>query len=81
MDKGIPVIICEFGAIDKNKEADRAMLYQDDVSAAKQRVIKCFYWDNGLFAKDSSTDSFAIFDRANLTWNQTLLNALISGAE
>ena len=32
-------------------------------------------------AKDSSTDSFAIFDRANLTWNQTLLNALISGAE
>lgn len=81
IDKGIPVIIGEFGAIDKNNEADRAMLYQYYVSAAKQRGIKCFYWDNGLFAKDSSTDSFAIFDRANLTWNQTLLNALISGAE
>ena len=80
VDKGIPVIIGEFGAIDKNNESDRAALYEYYVSAAKQRGIKCFYWDNGLFAADSKTDSYSIFDREKLSWNQTLLAALMKGA-
>lgn len=80
VDKGIPVIIGEFGAIDKNNESDRAALFEYYVSSAKQRGIKCFYWDNGLFAADSDTDSYAIFNRSTLTWNQTLLDALMKGA-
>lgn len=80
IDKGIPVIIDEFGSIDKNNEDQRAAHFTYYVSAAKQRGIKCFVWDNGLFASDSTTDSYAIFNRRTLTWTESLLKAIMDGA-
>lgn len=80
VDNGIPVIIGEFGAIDKNNQSDRESLYEYYISSAKQRGIKCFVWDNGLFKEDSDTDSYAIFDRNSLKWNDGILSAIMRGA-
>lgn len=81
VDKGIPVIMDEFGDIDKNNEDERAKHFEYFISAAKQRGIKVFIWDNGIFNTGSSDNAFAIFDRKKLSWNQTILNAIMNGAK
>lgn len=77
IDKGIPVIIGEFGCVNKSDNATRAEYYQYYISSAKANGIKCFIWDNG---KSSGESSFGIFKRTNLSWNEEILNGIISGA-
>lgn len=60
--KGIPVIIGEFGAENKNNAADRAAYYAYYVEAAALRGIPCFVWDNG------PEDSYGLLDRESCTW-------------
>jgi len=45
--KGIPVIIGEFGAANKDNEAVRADWAQFNVSYAKSKGIPCVWWDDG----------------------------------
>ena len=47
VSKGIPVIGGEFGAIDKNNENARAIWADFYVSKAREKGIKCVYWDDG----------------------------------
>lgn len=71
VSKGIPVIIGEFGAENKDNAADRARYYSYYIQAAAQRGIPCFIWDNGLAA------SFGLLDRAHLSWyDGTILHAI-----
>lgn len=65
IDKGVPVIIGEFGSLNKNNDSDRIKHMEYYVSAAKARGITCFIWDNGV--KDGE-GAFALLDRKNLTW-------------
>lgn len=62
--KGIPVIIGEFGAMEKNgnlsARVDFASFY---VAAARARGITCFWWDNNCFEGDG--ERFGLFDRAS----------------
>jgi len=44
---GIPVIMGEFGAVDRSNEDARAELAEFYVSYAKSKGVKCFWWDNG----------------------------------
>lgn len=64
VSKGIPVIIDECGAVNKNENtAARAAWYGYYISSAKKQGIKCFLWDNG-----EKADGFALFDRKNCSW-------------
>ncbi|MCR4947164.1 MAG: glycoside hydrolase family 5 protein [Lachnospiraceae bacterium] len=59
LDKGIPVIIGEWGAQWKDNAADQAAFAEYTVSAAEKYGVKCFYWDN------NSADDFKLVDRTN----------------
>ena len=59
--KGIPVIIGEFGAMNKDNEADRAEWVEYYIKAAAKAGIRCIWWDNGLF--EGEGERFGLFDR------------------
>ena len=47
VSKGIPVIMGEFGAINKSNEAARAAWAEYYVSYAKSKGLACVWWDDG----------------------------------
>jgi endoglucanase len=65
---GIPVILGEYGAIDKNNNtADRAEYYEYFTAAAKKHRMPCIAWDNGI--KNNPGDGYALLDRRTLKWH------------
>nr|AGS53849.1 glycoside hydrolase family 5 [uncultured bacterium contig00054] len=73
VNNDVPVIVGEFGAMDKNNEAARAAWAQAYVSAAGTRGIKCFWWDDGK--------NFRLFNRAsNRIIFPQILEGLMAGA-
>ncbi len=70
--KGVPVIIGEFGAANKDNEADRAEWAGYLVENAKKYGIKCFWWDGGgKIEKDSEYGYYkgmSLYDRYNDEW-------------
>lgn len=78
IDKGISVMICEFGCVHEADEATRSRYYTYYISAAKKQGIKCFVWDNG---KADGESSFGIFNRSSLTWDSAILKAIMEGAK
>jgi aryl-phospho-beta-D-glucosidase BglC (GH1 family) len=79
VSKGIPVIIGEFGAMNKNNEAVRAQWAEYYISYARSRGIKCFWWDNGVTTGDG--ELFGLLNRQNNTFTyNALLNGMMSGA-
>ena len=61
LDKGIPVIIGEFGAMSKENEEDRADWVRYYLDRAREIHIPCVWWDNGNFSGQGET--FGLFDR------------------
>ncbi|MCM1308647.1 MAG: glycoside hydrolase family 5 protein, partial [Butyrivibrio sp.] len=57
-DKGIPVIIGEFGAVNKDNTEQRAQWLKYYMSAAKEIGVPCFWWDNGYFNLDGENLGF-----------------------
>ena len=49
-DRGIPVVIGEFGSTDKNNTAERVKWATDYTALAKKNNIPCVLWDNNAFA-------------------------------
>jgi endoglucanase len=47
VSRGFPVILGEFGSLNRNDEAVRAEWAEYYVSYAKSKGIKCFWWDDG----------------------------------
>lgn len=47
--RGIPVIISETGAIDRNNDESRAKWSEFFILQAYKRGIPCFWWDSGTF--------------------------------
>ena len=77
--KGIPVVIGEFGSINKNNTTSRSNLAYSIVSAAKKRGMSCIWWDN-----NSTTvwqgETFGLLNRSTLTWEfPEIVGALING--
>jgi endoglucanase len=69
VSKGIPVIIGEFGAQNKNNDATRAAWAEYYVSYARSKGIPCVWWDMGIATGDvTANDLFAIFNRNDNTW-------------
>ncbi len=63
---GVPVIIGEFGARDKENNLESRMEYATYyVGAARANGITCFWWDNHAFRGDG--ENFGLFDRKTCT--------------
>lgn len=61
VSKGIPVVIGEMGATNKNNLTDRIEWTKYYVSGARKYNITCLWWDNGCF--NIGAENFGIFDR------------------
>lgn len=68
---GIPVVLGEYGAMEKNDNLqDRATFYAYYVATASSRNIPCVVWDNHAF---TSGERFGLLDRKTLTWKYPVL--------
>ena len=77
-DKGTPVIIGEYGATAASSNDVRSNYYEYYISTAAKYGIKCFVWDNNASSGESS---FGLLNRKNLTWNQSILDAIMKGSK
>ena len=76
VDKGVPVLITEFGSTHKGNEETRAKHMEYYVKEAKERGIKCFVWDNGI------KDEFGLLDRKNNSWwHKSVVDAAVNAAK
>lgn len=76
---GIPVIITEFGSVNKKNTQDVVNWIGDYMSAMNKYGIKCVWWDNGLYT--SNGENFGILNRKTLKWfNQEIADALIANS-
>ncbi|HEU4324140.1 MAG TPA: cellulase family glycosylhydrolase [Roseiflexaceae bacterium] len=80
IDRGIPVIIGEYGVATRpNLDAASRRYYLEYVNrAAARNGIKTFYWDNGVSA--SQSNGFALFNRSTgAVADQGALDAVMRG--
>lgn len=77
---GIPVVLGEYGAMEKNGNLqDRTTFYAYYVATASSRNIPCVVWDNHVFKGNG--ERFGLLDRKTLTWpNQILVDAMMQYA-
>lgn len=66
VSKGIPVIIDEFGAVDRSNTEARVDYASYYVAAARARGITCFWWDNGALEGDG--ELLGLLNRATYEW-------------
>lgn len=72
ISKGIPVIIGEFGTVDKNNDDVRANYFNYYIQSAKSYGITCFVWDNN--------DDFGLLNRNSNIWeNDNLITSMMNG--
>lgn len=77
---GVPVIIGEFGSMNKNNDDDRAKHAAYFVSAATKKGIPVFWWDNGN--DSAATEAFKLVDRnTGKCVHEKILKALIENAK
>lgn len=83
IQRGMPVIVTEFGAVNKGNTQEVVKWLEDYLGAMNEYGIKCVWWDNGNYTNQG--EKFAIFDRRKLTWfSQEIADALVeyaAGAE
>lgn len=76
LDKNIPVVIGEFGAVNKNNIEARLKWAREFIATAKQNGVPCLWWDNGLTYSDG--ENFGLLDRQNNTWHFPSLAAALT---
>lgn len=75
LDKGIPVVIGEYGFMNKENIEARVAALDYYLSAARSNGIPCVWWDNGAFI--GSGENFGLLDRATCTWKYPELMEVI----
>lgn len=79
VEQGVPVIIGEFGAMNKENEEERVEWATYYVSKAREIGVPCIWWDNNAFA--GSGENFGLFNRREMNWPYPdLLKALQDAA-
>lgn len=74
VQKGIPVIIGEFGCVDKDNDGARQAWAKYYVETCRDYGIKCFWWDNGT--------AYKLFSRKNLKVSEAdLLGTMVAAAK
>lgn len=78
---GIPVILGEFGAMNKKENVIARVAWGNYyVSKAKEKGIPCIWWDNGAFY--GTGELFGLLDRFFYKWQSPeLIEALMKGIE
>jgi len=77
--KGIPVIMGEFGAMNKNNDAAREAWAEYYVQQARNRQIPCFWWDNA--STSGNGELFGLLNRStNAIIYPQVMNGLKRGA-
>lgn len=69
--KGIPVVIGEMGATNKNNDDQRAEWFKYFLGKAKERKMAAFLWDNGQWkvpANGSFEELFGYYNRREQSW-------------
>lgn len=67
ISKGIPVVIGEFGATNKNNIDDRCEWAEYYVKGAGQYGIPCAVWDNNI-VNEPDAECWGLYDRASGEW-------------
>jgi len=77
LDKGIPVIITEYGAIHKNDDIEDVTKWVTDyLTIANDNGVPCVWWDNGQY--EEGNEHFAIFNRYDLSWyRESVVDAIM----
>ncbi len=68
ISKGIPVVLGEFGATNKNNTAEREKWAKAYIELARQfpeQDIPCVVWDNNYVANTAGTEQFKLYDRSS----------------
>lgn len=74
VQKGIPVIVGEFGCVDKDNDGARQAWAKYYVETCRDYGIKCFWWDNGT--------AYKLFSRRNLKVAEAdLLGTMVAAAK
>ncbi|MGN1416544.1 MAG: glycoside hydrolase family 5 protein [Oscillospiraceae bacterium] len=80
LDKGIPVVIGEFGSRNRFNLEARCAHATYYVSKAKEYGIPCVWWDNGAFVGNG--ENFGLLVRNELRWHDPeIIDALMKGLE
>lgn len=80
ISKDIPVIIGEFGAMDKDNDAERIAWASYYISEARKIGVPCVWWDNNAFTTNG--ENFGLLDRRTLTFpSEELVEAMLSAAQ
>lgn len=66
ISKGIPVIIGEFGAMNKENEEERVEWARYYLTKAQEIGVPCVWWDNNAFSGEG--EKFGLFDRRKLEY-------------
>ena len=66
ISKGIPAIIGEFGAMNKENEPERVEWATYYLTKAKEIGVPCVWWDNGAFSGNG--ENFGLLDRRKLEY-------------
>ena len=66
VSRGVPVMMDEFGALDKGNLQDRVNFAAYYVAAASSRGITCVWWDNHNFTGNG--ERFGLIKRLSLEW-------------
>ena len=78
--KGIPAVIGEFGARDKDNLESRIAYAAYYTAAARARGITCIWWDNNAF--EGNGELFGLLDRSTLEWTYPdIVLAMINNCE
>ncbi|MBR6337855.1 MAG: cellulase family glycosylhydrolase, partial [Ruminococcus sp.] len=80
IDNGVPVIITEFGAVNKKgNDAEVAKWVKSYFTYTKAAGIPCVWWDNGYYL--NGNELFGIYDRSSCSWfSQEVADALIENS-
>lgn len=74
VQNGIPVIVGEFGCVDKDNDGARQAWAKYYVETCRDYGIKCFWWDNGT--------AYKLFSRRNLKIAEAdLLGTMVAAAK
>ncbi len=80
VSKGIPVIIDEFGSVNKNNTDERIKMAEYYVTEAGKLGIPMVWWDNG--AHGTGSENFGLLNRSKLEWYfPELVKALVDAAK
>lgn len=80
ISKGYPVILGEFGAMDKDNQEARVLWAEYYIRKATEKGIPCIWWDNGAFM--GSGELFGLLDRRKGEWRHPeIIEALMRGLE